>query len=414
MDIKEKLLMIQGELKAPKGQYNNYGGYKYRSCEDILEAVKPLLIKYNATLTVADEIILIGERYYIKATARIFDTETENNCFTVSAYAREPEDKKGMDHSQITGTASSYARKYALNGLFLIDDTKDADTDEYKKQNNIDVLIVNQMLLTGFDAPRLKKLYLGRSLDGHDLLQALTRVNRPYKDFKYGYVVDFVDIKENFDSTNDRYLKELNRTAEGSETEPVPPIGETIIVDREEILSKIKDIRSELFNYNCENYEEFRKQIDAIEDKQRLYQLRNHLNDAKAIMNQIRILGDEELKTKINKLPLDALPTLATEVSHKIERLNLLHSTETKTDINAIINLAISELEFEFSKKEAEEYGIITLQHHIDEANEVMFAKLRRLLDEEIPLHEIPERMKALNDRPSWLTNFNYENFYYL
>lgn len=230
--------------------------------------------------------------------------------------------------------------------------------DEYKKQNNIDVLIVNQMLLTGFDAPRLKKLYLGRSLDGHDLLQALTRVNRPYKDFKYGYVVDFVDIKENFNSTNDRYLKELNRTAEGLEIEENPPIGETIIVDKEEILSKIKEIRSELFNYNCENYEEFRKQLDAIDDKQRLYQLKNTLNEAKAIMNQIRILGDDELKAKFNKLPIDALPTLATEVTHKIERLNLLQNTETKTDINAIINLAISELEFEFTKGEAEELKI--------------------------------------------------------
>lgn len=230
--------------------------------------------------------------------------------------------------------------------------------DEYKKQNNIDVLIVNQMLLTGFDAPRLKKLYLGRNLDGHDLLQALTRVNRPYKDFKYGYVVDFVDIKENFNSTNDRYLKELNRTAEGLEIEENPPIGETIIVDKEEILSKIKEIRSELFNYNCENYEEFRKQLDAIDDKQRLYQLKNTLNEAKAIMNQIRILGDDELKAKFNKLPIDALPTLATEVTHKIERLNLLQNTETKTDINAIINLAISELEFEFTKGEAEELKI--------------------------------------------------------
>lgn len=230
--------------------------------------------------------------------------------------------------------------------------------DEYKKQNNIDVLIVNQMLLTGFDAPRLKKLYLGRNLDGHDLLQALTRVNRPYKDFKYGYVVDFVDIKENFNSTNDRYLKELNRTAEGLEIEENPPIGETIIVDKEEILSKIKEIRSELFNYNCENYEEFRKQLDAIDDKQRLYQLKNTLNEAKAIMNQIRILGDDELKAKFNKLPIDALPTLATEVTHKIERLNLLQNNETKTDINAIINLAISELEFEFTKGEAEELKI--------------------------------------------------------
>ena len=130
--------MIQGELKAPKGQYNKFGGYKYRSCEDILEAVKPLLIKYNATLTVTDEIVLIGDRYYIKATARLFDAEgnTENDFITNTAYARESENKKGQDDSQITGTASSYARKYALNGLFLIDDTKDADTDEYHNQTN--------------------------------------------------------------------------------------------------------------------------------------------------------------------------------------------------------------------------------------------------------------------------------------
>lgn len=131
--IYEKLLNIQTELKAPKGQFNSYGGYKYRSCEDILEAVKPLLKKYNCTLTIFDEIVYIGERYYIKATACLFDEENKENISNI-AYAREEENKKGMDGSQITGTASSYARKYALNGLFLIDDTKDADTDEHAKQ----------------------------------------------------------------------------------------------------------------------------------------------------------------------------------------------------------------------------------------------------------------------------------------
>lgn len=135
MGIKEKLLMIQGELKAPKGQYNNFGGYKYRSCEDILEAVKPLLIKYNATLTISDDIILIGDRYYVKATAILWDIEKDEPIIN-TAYAREAEIKTKMDDSQITGTASSYARKYALNGLFLIDDTKDADTDEYHNQTN--------------------------------------------------------------------------------------------------------------------------------------------------------------------------------------------------------------------------------------------------------------------------------------
>jgi hypothetical protein len=144
MNIYEKLNKIQTELKAPKGQYNSFGKYKYRSCEDILESVKPLLEKYKATLQLTDTIELIGERYYIKAVARFIDIETPllyddeitvENVIVNSAYAREDLDKKGMDGSQITGTASSYARKYALNGLFLIDDTKDADTDEYKKQN---------------------------------------------------------------------------------------------------------------------------------------------------------------------------------------------------------------------------------------------------------------------------------------
>lgn len=124
----DKLIKIQSELKAPKGQYNSFGKYKYRSAEDILEAVKPLCVKHGVLLTLTDNIELIGERYYIKATARVTD---ETKSVEVTAFAREDLDKKGMDGSQITGTASSYARKYALNGLFCIDDTKDADTDEY-------------------------------------------------------------------------------------------------------------------------------------------------------------------------------------------------------------------------------------------------------------------------------------------
>lgn len=127
----EVLKNIQQELKAPKGQYNNFGKYKYRSAEDILEAVKPLLGKYGAQLTLTDEIIEVGGRIYVKATAKLTDGKEE---VVTTAFAREPAEKKGMDESQITGTASSYARKYALNGLFLIDDTKDADTDEYSKQ----------------------------------------------------------------------------------------------------------------------------------------------------------------------------------------------------------------------------------------------------------------------------------------
>ena len=134
----QALKKIQQELKAPKGQYNNFGRYAYRSAEDILEAVKPLLAKYDAELTLSDDITEVGGRIYVKATARFIEHDAEtniNDVTTVTAFAREPADKKGMDESQITGTASSYARKYALDGLFLIDDTKDADSMDAPQTN---------------------------------------------------------------------------------------------------------------------------------------------------------------------------------------------------------------------------------------------------------------------------------------
>ena len=124
--VYEKLLQIQSKLKVPKGQYNEFGKYKYRSCEDILEALKPLLAEVKAVITLDDEIVQVGERIYIKATASFIDIE-DKQTITTTAYAREEETKKGMDGSQITGASSSYARKYALNGLFAIDDNKDSD-----------------------------------------------------------------------------------------------------------------------------------------------------------------------------------------------------------------------------------------------------------------------------------------------
>ena len=130
----QKLLNIQRDLKAPKSQYNSFGKYNYRNCEDILEAVKPLCAREGACLTISDEVVQIGERYYIKATATLYDSKTSEEINHVTAYAREEAEKKGMDGSQVTGAASSYARKYALNGLFDIDDTKDADSDEKSEQ----------------------------------------------------------------------------------------------------------------------------------------------------------------------------------------------------------------------------------------------------------------------------------------
>lgn len=133
MNIYEKLSCIQCELKAPKNQYNSFGKYNYRNCEDILEGAKPICNKYRTTLTVCDSIKFIEGRYYVEATASLYDWDSDKSILN-SAFAREAETKSGMDVSQITGASSSYARKYALNGLFCIDDTKDADTDAYKQQ----------------------------------------------------------------------------------------------------------------------------------------------------------------------------------------------------------------------------------------------------------------------------------------
>ena len=132
-DFLKRVGMAQAELKAPKNQYNSFGKYNYRSCEDILEAAKPINKKHGLVLLLTDKPVCIGQRYYIEATARLYDIESDQ-FIEATASARESDTKKGMDDSQVTGTASSYARKYALNGLYNIDDTKDADTDAYKKQ----------------------------------------------------------------------------------------------------------------------------------------------------------------------------------------------------------------------------------------------------------------------------------------
>lgn len=151
----KKLTEVQRNLKAGKSKFNNFGKYRYRSCEDILEAVKPLL--EGMTLVISDEVVLIGDRYYIKATATIKDVET-GETESATAYAREALDKKGMDESQITGTASSYARKYALNGLLCIDDTKDADTMDNNMDNNTDSPVGKEILATKAHLEELRQI----------------------------------------------------------------------------------------------------------------------------------------------------------------------------------------------------------------------------------------------------------------
>lgn len=159
LNIYEKLLNIQNELKAPKNQFNKFGNYKYRNAEDILEAVKPICLKYKAVINVKDKIIQVGDRYYVEATAYITDVEKPGDYIENQAYAREEENKKGMDSSQVTGATSSYARKYALNGLLCIDDTKDTDSEEYQKSEKKEVMITDsqkELIINKFDKEDIK------------------------------------------------------------------------------------------------------------------------------------------------------------------------------------------------------------------------------------------------------------------
>lgn len=177
---------IQHKLKAPKGQYNSFGKYNYRSCEDILEGVKPFLKEHNLALLIDDEIVQIGERYYVKATAKITDGR---ECVSATAYAREPDTKKGMDESQITGATSSYARKYALNALLCIDDTKDADTMDNSKKP------VQQTQETVYNWQTLKARATQGGISEEDLVH---------------YVTETLKVKKPSELTQEHYQQAFN------------------------------------------------------------------------------------------------------------------------------------------------------------------------------------------------------------
>lgn len=203
----ERVSLLITELKAPKSQRNNFGKYNYRSAEDILEAVKPLSYKYGLVAKLSDEPVMIGDWHYIKATASIKDVKTGEEEIA-TAYAREPLAKKGMDESQITGTASSYARKYAMNGLYQIDDTKDADTDEYTEQ----VKQATPKPITKTQQQALQKrsdeIAELAKLESKNFFDQITEK-------KIGYSVDISKINTEQLATLTRYLNELEKYYQG-------------------------------------------------------------------------------------------------------------------------------------------------------------------------------------------------------
>lgn len=208
-NIRQKLVMVQSELKAPKSQFNKFGNYHYRSLEDIAEAVKPLLVKYGLTLTMDDEIVLIGERYYLKATATLLDT-TSDGYIICHAMAREALDAKGMSDPQLTGSSSSYARKYCLNAMFLIDDTRDDDTNEAQEEK------MNRANRKKVDAPKvLQGITEDDKREIRDLVEAL-KEKYPTKNFTFDqFFPEGIDgfTAEQFGKAKAQLLGLLNKAA---------------------------------------------------------------------------------------------------------------------------------------------------------------------------------------------------------
>lgn len=251
-------------------------------------------------------------------------------------------------------------------GLILYDsddkETRKQIVKDFKKNMTIDILIVFNMLLTGFDAPRLKRLYFGRKLKDHNLLQAITRVNRPYKDNRYGYVIDFADIKKNFDETNEAYLRELNRFNDPEEVgdENATDTFAQVIEDKDALVAQMREVRQTLFNYTTDNVEEFSSEISTIEDKQELLKLKKVLISARDCCNIVRTFGDEDLKEQFAKLEITRLPDILREVQRHIDIINQKEAFDNEDSTKQLVNDAMQDITFNFSKIGEEEMRLIS------------------------------------------------------
>ncbi len=258
---------------------------------------------------------------------------------------------------------------------------------DFKKNMTIDLLIVFNMLLTGFDAPRLKRLYFGRKLKDHNLLQALTRVNRPYKDNRYGYVIDFANIKRNFEETNEAYLKELNRFNNPDEVDGnhTTDTFSQVIEDPDELIRQMRDVRQTLFDYTTNNVEEFSSEISSIEDKQVLLDLKKTLISAKDCANIVRTFGDDDLKEAFSKLEITKLPDMLKEVQYHIDIINQKEAFAVSDETKQLVNEAMQDIRFNFSKIGEEEMKMIAGGRELQDKWSVAIRKFTENTDPDDP-----------------------------
>lgn len=283
-------------------------------------------------------------------------------------------------------------KKEPLRVGLILHDSDDKETrkqiiKDFKKNMTIDLLIVFNMLLTGFDAPRLKRLYFGRKLKDHNLLQALTRVNRPYKDNRYGYVIDFANIKRNFEETNEAYLRELNRFNNPDEVDGnhTTDTFSQIIEDPDELIRQMRDVRQTLFDYTTNNVEEFSSEISSIEDKQVLLDLKKTLISAKDCANIVRTFGDDDLKEAFSKLEITKLPDMLKEVQHHIDIINQKEAFAVSDETKQLVNEAMQDIRFNFSKIGEEEMKMIAGGRELQDKWSVAIRKFTENTDPDDP-----------------------------
>lgn len=291
--------------------------------------------------------------------------------------------------SELNAVASNQSRFKA--GLILYDsddkETRSNVITDFKDNNRIDILIVFNMLLTGFDAPRLKRLYFGRKLKDHNLLQAITRVNRPYGNNRYGYIIDFADIEKSFDETNAAYLAELNKfndpneVGEGREIDILAQVME----DPAELIQRIHNARQVLFDYPLKNVEEFSTEISTIEDKELLLELKKALIEVRDCCNIVRTFGDEELKTTFANFEIAQIKDMLSEVQRHINIINQREAFVGDDATRIMVNEAMQDITFNFSKIGEEEMKMVSGGVELNEKLQRMIRKFAENIDPEDP-----------------------------
>lgn len=291
--------------------------------------------------------------------------------------------------TEINNSASSQSHFKA--GLILYDsddkETREGIITDFKDNFKVDILIVFNMLLTGFDAPRLKRLYFGRKLKDHNLLQAITRVNRPYGNNRYGYVIDFADIKKNFDETNAAYLAELNRFNDPDEVGSGNEIDifNQVMEDPDELISRMREARQTLFEYSLDNAEEFSTEISTIEDKKVLLELKKALIEVRDCCNIVRTFGDEDLKNAFADFEVSMIKDILSEVQRHINIINQREALSQGDATRIMVNEAMQDITFNFSKIGEEELKLVSGGVELNDKLQRTIRKFTENVDPEDP-----------------------------